>query len=187
MGKQDSLFLVGLMGAGKTTIGKTLAKQLNKTFYDADHVLEERTGVRIPVIFEIEGEAGFRKREEEVIETLTGLSNVVVATGGGVVLAAANRVRLKAAGTVIYLHGRPEDLFQRTRHDKNRPLLQTGDRLHKLRELYKIRDPLYREVADIVMDTGRQSAHNLTENLKQLLVELAHANTSTFRIDYAAD
>jgi shikimate kinase len=181
MGKQDNLFLVGLMGAGKTTIGKHLARQLNKTFYDADHVLEERTGVRIPVIFEIEGEAGFRKREEDVIDSLTGLVDIVLATGGGAVLADASRDRLKTRGTVIYLHGRPEDLFQRTRHDKNRPLLQTGDRLQKLKALYQIRDPLYREVADIVVDTGRQSVHSLTLQLKEkidLLMDKANSKTT---------
>lgn len=172
MGKQDNIFLVGLMGAGKTTIGKSLARQLEKTFLDADHVLEERTGVRIPVIFEIEGESGFRKREEDVLEELTNSSNIILATGGGAILAPNNRERLKTRGTVIYLHGRPEDLFQRTRHDKNRPLLQTGNRLQKLRDLYQIRDPLYREVADIVVDTGRQSVHSLTDKLMSRLAGL---------------
>jgi shikimate kinase len=172
MGKYDNFFLVGLMGAGKTTIGKNLARQLDKTFYDADHVLEARTGVRIPVIFEIEGESGFRKREEETLDGLTVRDNVVLATGGGAVLSAENRERLKTRGTVVYLHGRPEDLYQRTRHDKNRPLLQTANRLEKLRELYRVRDPLYREVADIVVDTGRQSVQSLTEKLKLQLLEL---------------
>jgi shikimate kinase len=177
MGKLDNIFLVGLMGAGKTTIGKNLAKQFDKTFYDADHALEERTGVRIPVIFEIEGEAGFRKREEETLDGLTRQQNIILATGGGAVLAASNRERLKSRGTVIYLHGRPEDLYQRTRHDKSRPLLQTGDRLQRLEELYLVRDPLYREVADIVVDTGRQSVHSLTEKLKRRLLEQGHGDT----------
>jgi shikimate kinase len=172
MGKLDNIFLVGLMGAGKTTIGKCLARQLNKTFLDADHVLEERTGVHIPVIFEIEGEAGFRKREKEVLAELMVLDNIVLATGGGVVLNPENRENLRSHGMVIYLHGRPEDLFQRTRHDKNRPLLQTGNRLQTLKELYRTRDPLYREVADIVVDTGRQSVNGLSEKLKNKLKEL---------------
>ncbi len=176
MGKLDNIFLVGLMGAGKTTIGKNLARQLDKTFFDADHALEERTGVRIPVIFEIEGEAGFRKREEETLDGLTSQQNVVLATGGGAVLAANNRERLKARGTVIYLHGRPEDLYQRTRHDKNRPLLQTGNRLQKLKDLYQTRDPLYREVADIVVDTGRQSVQSLTDKLKRQLMEQGYGS-----------
>jgi shikimate kinase len=165
MGKLDNIFLVGLMGAGKTTIGKCLARQLNKTFLDSDQVLEERTGVRIPVIFEIEGEAGFRKREHDVLAELTGQENIVLATGGGVVLNLENRQNLKSRGMVIYLHGRPEDLFQRTRHDQNRPLLQTGNRMQTLKALYKARDPFYREVADIVMDTGRQSVAGLTQQL----------------------
>lgn len=177
MGKLDNIFLVGLMGAGKTTIGKNLARQLDKTFLDADHALEERTGVRIPVIFEIEGEAGFRKREEEALDALTGKQNIILATGGGAVLAASNRERLKARGTVVYLHGRPEDLYQRTRHDKGRPLLQTGNRLQKLKDLYQTRDPLYREVADIVVDTGRQSVHSLTEKLKRQLLEQGYGGT----------
>jgi shikimate kinase len=176
MGKHDNLFLVGLMGAGKTTIGKTLAKQLDKTFYDADQVLEERTGVRIPVIFEIEGEAGFRKREEETLEGLTSRDNIVLATGGGAVLAESNRERLKTRGMVVYLHGRPEDLYQRTRHDKSRPLLQTENRLQRLKDLYQVRDPLYREVADIVVDTGRQSVHSLTEKLKLQLLDRDNAD-----------
>ncbi|MGA7178270.1 MAG: shikimate kinase [Thiobacillaceae bacterium] len=175
MGKHDNIFLVGLMGAGKTTIGKSLARQLEKTFYDSDYVLEQRTGVRIPVIFEIEGEAGFRKREEEALEGLTCRDNIVLATGGGAVLAASNREKLKARGTVVYLHGRPEDLCQRTRHDKNRPLLQTENRMQKLKDLYQVRDPLYREVADIVVDTGRQSIQSLTEKLKRQLVDLGYA------------
>ncbi len=176
MGKLDNIFLVGLMGAGKTTIGKALARQLDKTFCDADHALEERTGVRIPVIFEIEGEAGFRKREEETLDGLTLQRDIVLATGGGAVMTASNRERLKSRGTVIYLHGRPEDLYQRTRHDKNRPLLQTSNRLLTLKELYQTRDPLYREVADIVVDTGRQSVHSLTEKLKRQLLEQGYGD-----------
>jgi shikimate kinase len=183
MGKLDNIFLVGLMGAGKTTIGKCLARQLNKTFLDADHVLEERTGVRIPLIFEIEGEAGFRKREKEILEELTGRDHIVLATGGGVVLAPCNRDRLKTRGMVVYLHGRPEDLYQRTRHDKNRPLLQSGNRLGKLKELYQLRDGLYREVADLVIDTGRQSVHSLSEELKRQLLE--HGITSKVEANIA--
>lgn len=157
MSKQDNIFLVGLMGAGKTTVGRLLAKHYGCAFRDSDHEIETRTGVKIPVIFEIEGEAGFRKREEAAIADLTALSGVVLATGGGAVLSAANRERLRGNGVVVYLRGTPEHLYERTRHDRNRPLLQTDDPLEKLRELYRVRDPLYREVADIVVDTGRQS------------------------------
>ena len=145
------------MGAGKTTVGKILSKRYHKIFHDSDQDIEARCGVKIPVIFEIEGEDGFRKREEATIAELTALSDVVLATGGGAILSATNRELLKSRGIVLYLRGSPEHLFERTRHDRNRPLLQTGNPLAKLRELYQQRDPLYREIADIVMDTGRQS------------------------------
>ena len=177
MGKQDNIFLVGLMGSGKTTVGRILARRYDKTFYDSDHEIEARTGVKIPVIFEIEGETGFRKREEAAIAGLAALSNIVLATGGGAVLSAVNRETLKQRGIVIYLRGTPECLFERTRHDRNRPLLQTADPLTRLRELFGQRDPLYREVADIVVDTGRQSASNiprvLHDKLELLLTPLA--------------
>ncbi len=169
MAKRDNIFLVGLMGAGKTTVGRQLAKQLNLVFYDADHVLEERTGVRIPVIFDIEGETGFRAREEAVIHELCALTGIVLATGGGAVLSAANRAALKNNGVVIYLRGSPEQLYERTRHDRNRPLLHTADPLEKLRELYAQRDPLYRDVADVIVDTGRQSAVHLSRTLREKL------------------
>lgn len=165
MSKRDNIFLVGLMGAGKTTVGRILAKRYDKVFYDSDHEIEARCGVKIPVIFEIEGELGFRKREEATIADLTALSNVVVATGGGAVLSAVSREMLHSRGMVVYLRGSPEHLYERTRHDRNRPLLQTADPLACLRELYRQRDPLYREVADIIMDTGRQGVSNMTRIL----------------------
>jgi len=154
-----------LMGAGKTTVGRLLAKHYGCTFHDSDHEIEARTGVKIPVIFEIEGESGFRKREETAIAELTALSGIVLATGGGAVLSSANREHLRKTGVVIYLRGTPEHLYERTRHDRNRPLLQTENPLAKLRELYAQRDPLYREVADIVVDTGRQSVTGMTRVL----------------------
>lgn len=165
MSKRDNFILVGLMGAGKTTVGRLLAKHYGLAFKDSDHEIEARTGVKIPVIFEIEGEAGFRKREEAAIAELTALSGVVLATGGGAVLSPLNREALRNNGIVVYLRGTPEHLFERTRHDRNRPLLQTGDPLARLRELYQQRDPLYREVADIIVDTGRQGVAGMTRML----------------------
>jgi shikimate kinase len=164
-----NIFLVGMMGAGKTSVGRVLAKRLNKAFYDSDHVIEERTGVKIPVIFEIEGEPGFRQRESAVIEELTALDDVVLATGGGVVLAQENRERLRARGTVVYLRASVKDLLNRTRHDKNRPLLQTADPRARLNELFDMRDPLYREVAHVTIDTGSQSLTTLVNRLHHVL------------------
>ena len=172
-----NIFLVGLMGAGKTTVGKQLAKRLHKTFIDTDHEIEKRTGVHIPLIFELEGEAGFRSREAAVIEEFSRQHDIVLATGGGAVLSQQNRDNLSRNGTVIYLRAKVEDLWQRTRHDKNRPLLQTSDPQAKLKELFAQRDPLYREIADIVMDSGIQSVHALVlqieEQLKRLKSEQA--------------
>ncbi|HUW27927.1 MAG TPA: shikimate kinase [Sulfuriferula sp.] len=167
--KHTNIILVGLMGAGKTTVGRLLAKHLDKCFYDSDHELVRRNGVTIPVIFEVEGEAGFRKREEAVIDELSSLDNVVLATGGGAVLSAHTRALLKSRGTVVYLRGTVEELWQRTRHDRNRPLLQTADPWARLHELYTQRDPLYREVADVVIDTSRQNVNALVRQLEQKL------------------
>lgn len=140
------------MGAGKTTVGRHLAKRFGRRFLDADHEIEGRTGVRIPTIFEIEGETGFRKREAQVIAELAKENDLVLATGGGVVMDPANRGVLADSGLVIYLNAPPRLLYERTRHDRNRPLLRVPDPLAKLTELYGIRDPLYREIADIVID-----------------------------------
>ena len=164
-----NIFLVGMMGAGKTSVGRALAKRLNKVFYDSDHVIEERTGVKIPVIFEIEGEPGFRHRESAVLDELTALDDVVLATGGGAVLAQENRDRLRTRGTVVYLRASVKDLLNRTRHDKNRPLLQTADPRARLNELYEMRDPLYREAAHVTIDTGSQSLTTLVNRLHQVL------------------
>jgi len=168
---QDSrnIFLVGLMGAGKTTVARQLARRLGKTFYDTDHEIERRTGVRVQVIFEIEGEPGFRARETQMVDSLTALQDVVLGTGGGVVLKPENRALLAARGFVIYLRAQPRDLYQRTRHDKSRPLLATDDPLAKLEELQRVRDPLYREVADLIVDTGRQSVGTLVDQLLKRL------------------
>lgn len=168
----QNIFLVGLMGAGKTSVGRMLAKRMNKDFYDADAEIERATGVKIPVIFDIEGESGFRAREEKVIERLTALHDIVLATGGGAILSPTNRARLRQHGRVIYLRAAPEDLWRRTRRDRNRPLLQTANPLAKLKELHAQRDPLYSEVADLVVDTGAQSVGNLTTHIQQLLTGL---------------
>jgi shikimate kinase len=162
---KDSLILVGMMGAGKTTVGRLLARRLKRTFYDSDEEIERRCGVRIPVIFDIEGEAGFRARETQVIAELCALDEAVLATGGGVVLAEENRRRIAARGTVIYLHAHPPHLWQRVRQDRNRPLLAIADPQKKIEELYAMRDPLYREVADLVIDTGKQSVQTLAKDL----------------------
>lgn len=157
------------MGAGKTTVGRSLAKRLAKSFVDTDLEIEGRTGVRVPVIFEIEGEAGFRKRESDALLRIVASENMVLATGGGVILDSNNRDLLRLSGCVVYLHARPGELAKRLGHDKTRPLLQGKDPIKRMEELYSVRDPLYREVADIVVDTGRQSVSTM---LGQLLVRL---------------
>jgi shikimate kinase len=152
---RGNLFLVGLPGAGKSTLGRQLARRLRKRFVDADTELEHRLGVSIPTIFEIEGESGFRDREETTLAELTALEGVVLSTGGGAVLRPANRLRLKENGTVVYLHAEPATLWTRIRHSRNRPLLQTSDPLGRLAELYEQRDALYRETADHVVESER--------------------------------
>ncbi len=141
------------MGAGKTTIGRQLARQLGRKFYDSDKVIEERTGASIPLIFELEQEQGFRKREKAVIDELTRYENIVLATGGGAVLDPDNRKHLSSRGHVIYLYAPIDFLLQRTARDNNRPLLQTRDPRGKLEELVRIRDPLYRETAHTIIET----------------------------------
>jgi 3-dehydroquinate synthase len=164
------------MGAGKTSVGKLLARRLGKSFYDSDHEVERSTGVRIPVIFEIEGEAGFRARESRVLAELASRSDIVLATGGGALHAEENRKVLSQHGTVVYLRASPHDLYQRTRHDRNRPLLQTENPLAKLASLYSERDALYREVADVIVDTGNQSVSSLAHRLEQRLAQVARDN-----------
>ena len=172
MSKTGNIFLVGLMGAGKTTIGKLLAKRLKKTFIDCDHELEHRTGVKIPLIFELEGEAGFRDREAALIQELTQRPEIILATGGGAVLRKENRDALAQNGTVIYLNAKVEDLWLRTQHDKNRPLLQTADPKAKLSELFAQRDPLYREIADIVITSGQQNVQHAAREVERRLREM---------------
>jgi shikimate kinase len=177
-----SIFLVGLMGAGKTSVGKVLSRRLGKAFYDCDHEIERATGVKVPVIFDIEGEAGFRAREARVLAELVTRTDIVLATGGGAVLSAANRKLLGEHGIVVYLRATPTDLWQRTRHDRNRPLLQTADPLARLTELYEERDPLYRAAADIVIDTGSQSLISLAHKLEHRLLEHRSAGDGGVRL-----
>lgn len=169
--ESGNLILVGMMGSGKTTMGKALAKHLGKSFVDSDEEITRRTGVTVPHIFDIEGESGFRQRETAVIRDLAGRDNMVLATGGGAVLAVENRTLLAGSGIVIYLKAGVHDLWQRTRHDRNRPLLQTRDPYARLTELFQQRDPLYQEVADIVIQSGRQSVQVMMLQLADRISE----------------
>jgi shikimate kinase len=164
-----NIILVGLMGSGKTSVGKVLARLLDKVFIDSDHEIERVTGVRIPVIFEIEGEAGFRARERKMIAEIVARENVLLATGGGAVLAKENRDLLRTHGTVIYLRAPVKSLLKRTQRDRSRPLLQVPDPAAKLTELYEQRDPLYREVAHLIVDTSNQSVRTLAGQIEAKL------------------
>lgn len=161
----DNIFLVGPMGAGKSTIGRQLARALRVQFLDSDHVIEQRTGANIPLIFELEGEAGFRAREKAVIDELTQLQDIVLATGGGAVLGDQNRQCLRERGTVIYLYATIEQLLRRTARDKNRPLLQTADPKKRLEDIMAVRDPLYREVAHMVVYTDDRSIRSVIREI----------------------
>lgn len=153
--------LIGLPGSGKSTVGRQLARRLQLPFSDSDHVIEQQLGCSIREYFEREGEERFRDVEESVIEQLTQVGSGVLSTGGGVILRQANRLRLRQHGQVVYLNSSPDELFRRLRHDVNRPLLQVADPLNRLRDLHTLRDPLYRETAHFVVDTGRPSVATL--------------------------
>ena len=170
-GVPGNIFLIGLMGAGKTSVGRLLARRLNKAFHDCDQEIEQVTGVKISVIFEIEGEAGFRARESRMLADLVRRSNVVLATGGGAVLSPENRRLLAENGVVVYLRATPADLWSRTRHDRNRPLLRTADPQAILQKLFEERDPVYRSVSDIVIETGNQSLTSLAQRVQQHLLQ----------------
>ena len=172
---RGNLFLIGLPGAGKSTLGRQLARRLGKTFVDADAELERKLGVTIATIFEIEGEASFRDREEAALAEFTALANIVLATGGGVVIRAPNRERLKENGTVVYLHAMPESLWERTRRSRHRPLLDTPDPRAKLAELYTVRDPLYRAVADAVLESNRDEIARFALRLETSLRNASEA------------
>lgn len=170
MRRPVNLFLVGPMGAGKSTIGKQLAKKLKLEFFDADQEIESRTGADINWIFDVEGESGFRKRESAIIQELSNMQGIVLATGGGVVLEPENRTRLAARGTVVYLHTTVEQQVRRTTRDKRRPLLQVEEPSNtKLESLLSQRDPLYREVADIVISTDGRTVRSVAQEVVKLL------------------
>ncbi|WP_404471520.1 shikimate kinase AroK [Vreelandella venusta] len=152
-----NLFLIGPMGAGKSTIGRLLAGELSRPFYDSDHAIQDRCGADIPWIFDVEGEPGFRQRELQMIDELTQLPGVVVATGGGAVLREENRRALRERGTVVYLMTTVDQQLKRTAKDRNRPLLQCANREQVLNDMFAARDPLYRATSDITVRTDRRS------------------------------
>jgi shikimate kinase len=161
------VFLVGMMGAGKTSVGRLLAQRLGRRFIDADHEIEARCGVSIPVIFEIEGEAGFRQRERAMIDELTRLPGVVLATGGGAVLSPESRDRLRGRGLVVYLRASAEDIWQRTRRDRSRPLLATADPRQRIAELLAQREPLYAQTAHLTFDSSQDSVKTTVARLAE--------------------
>jgi shikimate kinase len=169
MSQPSNVFLIGPMGVGKSTIGRMLAAALDKPFYDSDREIEAATGADIPWIFDVEGEAGFRIREERMIDTLTQYEGIVMATGGGAILSAHSRENLHSRGTVIYLKASLAQQFERTSKDRHRPLLQTADPMARIRELMKIREPLYASTAHITVDTSRRGPRTVvTEILRRL-------------------
>jgi shikimate kinase len=165
----QNIFLVGPMGAGKSTVGRQLAAALSFEFRDSDQEIQRRTGVDIPTIFEYEGEEGFRTRERQVIDELSREDGIVLATGGGAVLRADNRQDLTSRGLVIYLHCSPEQQYARTSRDRNRPLLHTEEPLARLRGLMEERDPLYRQVADLVVSTERRGTSAVVKEIRRRL------------------
>ena len=160
-----SIYLIGPMGAGKSTIGRLLAKTLGITFVDSDKEIERKTGVSIPMIFEYEGEAGFRKREAEMIAELTNQDSIVLATGGGSILLPENRSCLRNRGFVVYLHCPVDKQLERTHKDSNRPLLKTDNPRQRLIDLFEIREPIYRGLADCVVDTGKASRRSVVRQI----------------------
>ena len=174
MTKATNIFIVGGMGVGKTTLGRQLSKELHLDFYDSDQEIIAKTGADIPWIFDLEGEEGFRKREEQAIAALTAKNGIVLATGGGAVIKAENRQALRANGVVIYLTASVDSLLERTAKSKNRPLLANDNRRQILEQLLIKRDPLYREVADLVYDTDDYTTQRLVSRIKRDLKKLCN-------------
>jgi shikimate kinase len=165
----NNIILIGPMGAGKTTIGRQLAKRLSKEFYDSDHEIEKHTGADIPLIFELEGEAGFRKRESSVLEELVSYKNIVLSTGGGSVLDPDNRKLFSDNGIIIYLKSTAEKLNKRIADDKRRPLLQADDRLNQIRKILDEREPIYLSLANEVIETQDLSIKQITQKILELI------------------
>lgn len=177
MQSSNKIFLIGPMGVGKTTIGRVLSEELGFDFFDSDREIEASTGADIPWIFDVEGEAGFRIRESKMIEELTKKEQLVLATGGGAILAPKNREWLSSRGTVVYLRASIRQQFERTSRDKNRPLLQTPNPEKRIKELMEIREPLYRETADIVIDTNRRNPKTVSNEILAQLRKVSDAKT----------
>lgn len=182
---QESIFLVGMMGAGKTTIGRALARHLGWQFVDLDHELEARCGVRVSLIFDIEGEQGFRKRESVLLDECTRRPGIVLATGGGAVLAPENREYLSQRGVVVYLRANADELFRRVERDRNRPLLQTDNPRERLTDLLVQREPLYQEVASVIFDTGSMPITQTTRALLRQLQDYGADSAGTAQNDKA--
>lgn len=162
---KQSIFLIGPMGAGKSSVGRVLAEKLSYNFVDSDHAIEDKTGVTIPMIFDIEGEEGFRLREKAVIDELTLLPQTVLATGGGAILNIDNRKNLRSRGVVVYLKSSIDILLQRTKNDRNRPLLQTDDAKKTLQDILEAREKYYIEVADLIIHTELTSIHKVVKEI----------------------
>lgn len=172
MDRQPGIFLIGPMGAGKSAVGRKLAEELEREFFDSDEVIEARTGVDIPYIFEREGEAGFRARERQVIDELTQMPGIVLATGGGAVQDAVNRERLGSRGVVVYLHASVNQQLRRVRSAQDRPMLKGGDPREILESLMALRDPQYRQIADVVIETDGRRVAAVTREIRRRLADL---------------
>lgn len=171
-----NIFLIGPMGVGKTTIGRNLANHMGRDFVDSDREIEERTGASIPLIFDLEGEAGFRKREHEILDELTQRKNIILATGGGAVLDKRNRAWLRQRGWVVYLHAALEHLLKRTEKNRNRPLLQTENPQQRLKQILEERAPLYADTADLSVETSRFSVPQV---IKHIIMHLPRSPLSS--------
>jgi len=169
MKKYKNIYLIGLMGSGKTTLGKILSKKLDKDFYDSDQVIEEKLGVNVPMIFEYEGEAGFREREKDILKELVSKQNIVLATGGGIILSESNRDLLAKNGIVIYLKSNQKDLVLRMKNDKTRPLLKNGNVELIIKKLCQEREPLYEEIADFKVVTKNKRIYEVVNEIVRII------------------